>query len=148
MERIVKKINLIYYLIYTITILVTIFGYITTMNGYSTVDVKSSLNITLSSLVILYIILSIPLALALFHRNTKKWAEIDDQFTKLNKYTTGAIVRLVIIGFGLVFSIIVFYILRSESMIFCAGIAAIALIFCKPTTAKIHSDLKIEEEEE
>jgi hypothetical protein len=148
MERIAKKINLIYYLIYTITILVTIFGYVITMNGYTTADVKSSLSITLSSVVILYIIISIPVALALFHRNTKKWREIKDQFTKLNKYSTGAIGRLLIIGFGLVFSVIVFYILRSESMIFCAGIAALALLFCKPSEAKINSDLKMDENEE
>jgi len=148
MERIVKNINLTYYLIYTVTILATIIGYILTMNKANTVDFKSTFSITLSSVVILYIIVSIPAALAIFHRNTKKWSEIEDRLTKLNKYTTGATLRLLVIGSGLVFSVIAFYFLRTESMIFCAGISAIALLFCKPTEGKIISDLKLEDKEE
>lgn len=148
MEKFVKKINLAYYLTYTITILATIVGYLTNMSRETSIDVKSPLSITLSSIVILYIIISIPSALALFHRNTKKWAVIEDDFIKFNKYATGATWRILIIGFGLVLSVVVFYILRSESMIFCAGISALALLFCKPTAGKIISDLKLEDTEE
>lgn len=148
MERIVKKINLAYYLIYTVTILSTIIGYMFTMTRQTSIDVKSPLSITLSSIVILYILISIPAALAIFHRSTKKWALIEDKYTKINKYTAGATWRLLIVGFGLVLSVVVFYILRTESMIFCAGISAIALFFCKPTVNKVISDLKLEEEDE
>ena len=148
MESIVRRINIAYYLIYTLTILATFIGYLITMNSQNTVDVKSEFSITISSLVILYIIISIPGALALFHRSTKKWLEIEDDFSKLNKYATGATWRLLVIGFGLVFSVIAFYFIRTESMIFCAGIAAIALIFCKPTVSKISSDLKFDDTEE
>lgn len=137
-----------YYLIYTITILSTIIGYVVTMSRETSVDVKSPLSITLSSIVILYIIISIPAALALFHRSTKKWAAIEDRFTKINKYVAGATWRLLAVGFGLVLSVMVFYILRSESMIFCAGISAIALLFCKPTEGKIISDLNLDDNEE
>ena len=148
MESIIKRINIAYYLIYTLTILATFIGYLTTMNSQNSIDIKSDFSITISSLVILYIIISIPGALALFYRSTKKWLEIEDNFTKLNKYATGAIWRLLAIGFGLVFSVIAFYFIRTQSMIFCAGIAAIALIFCKPTESKITSDLKLDETEE
>lgn len=147
MERVVRKINLAYYLIYTLTILSTIIGYMATMNNENTVDIKSNFSITLSSIVILYIMISIPGALALFHRYTKKISEIEDKFTKLNRYTTAATWRLLIVGFGLVFSVIAFYFIRTQSMIFCAGIAAIALLFCKPSEAKISSDLKLDDEE-
>ena len=123
-------------------------GYLLNMNRETSIDVKSPLSITLSSIVILYIIISIPAALALFHKSTKKWATIEDNFTKFNKYTAGATWRLLVIGFGLVLSVVVFYILRSESMIFCAGICAIALLFCKPSVSKIISDLKLEETED
>src|SRR5665647_1101856 len=87
MERIIKKINLTYYLIYTVTILATIIGYILTMNKANTVDFKSTFSITLSSVVILYIIVSIPAALAIFHRNTQKWCKIEDRYTKPVSYT-------------------------------------------------------------
>jgi hypothetical protein len=148
MERIVKKINLAYYLIYTLTILSTIIGYMATLNSQNIPDIKSSFSITLSSLVILYLIISIPGALALFHRYIKKIAEIEDRYTKINKYTTAATWRLLIVGFGLVFSVVAFYFIRTPSMIFCAAIAAIALLFCKPTEGKISSDLNLDDEDE
>lgn len=148
MEKIVKKIYLAYYLVYTITILLTIVGYMVTMTRETSVDIKSTLSITLSSIVILYMLISIPSALAIFNRNTKKWAQIEDRYIKINKYVTGATWRLFIVGFGLILSVVVFYILRTESMIFCAGISFIALFFCKPTEGKIISDLKLEEIEE
>jgi hypothetical protein len=148
MEKFVKKIYLAYYLIYTVTILSTIIGYIVTLTHGSSVSIQSPLSITLSSIVILYLIVSIPAALALFHRSTKKWAQIEDNYTKLNKYVTGATWRILIIGLGLVMSIVVFYIIRTESMIFCAFIEAIALLFCKPTENKIIKDLGLDDTEE
>ena len=147
MEGIIRRINLAYYLIYTLTILSTIIGYMMTMNTENTVSLTSNLSITLSSVVILYIIISIPSALALFHRYTKKLALMEDKFTKLNKYASAATLRLLVVGSGLVISVIVFYIIRNQSIIFCAGISAIALLFCKPTEGKIISDLKLEDEE-
>lgn len=148
MERIIRKINLAYYMIYSLFIVTTVIGYVITMNRENTVDVKSQLSITMSSIVILYMIISIPGALALFHRYTKKISKIEDKFTKINKYTAAATWRLLAIGFGLILSVIAFYILRTESMIFSAGIAAIALFFCKPTAAKIASELELEESED
>jgi len=149
MEKIVKRINLAYSLIYTATILATFAGYIITQTTESTIpSPKSELSISLSTLVIAYILISIPAALAIFHRNTKKWAAIEDRFTKINKYVAGAKLRLLVVGLGLVMSVVVFYILRTPSMIFCALIAAVALLFCRPSENRIISDLKLEEEEE
>lgn len=150
-ERIVRQINQIYYLMYTGTILSTIIGYYLTMNTENTISVKSNFSITLSSLIILYVIISIPSALALFHRNLKKWRQIEDPFLKDKKYIAGAQLRLLAVGLGLVFSIIGHFILfvhtSNMSMIFCAGIAAIGLFFCKPSTSKVINELEIEEEE-
>jgi hypothetical protein len=148
MEQVIRKINIIYYLVYTMTILATVIGYIFALGGSEAADPTSSLSISISSLVILYIIISIPGALALFHRYTKKLIPIQNEFEKLNKYTNGAIWRLLAVGTGLVISVIAFYILRSTSMIYCAGIAAIALFFCKPTEGKIMKELKMDETEE
>lgn len=148
MERIVKKISIAYYMIYTLTILSTITGYILLQSRETTVDPKSNLSITLSSIVILYIITSIPAALSVFYRSTKKWMEIKDDYVKFEKYATGATWRILAVGFGLVLSVVAFYIIRTESMIFCAGITAIALLICKPTVGKIRSDLKLDEPED
>ena len=47
---------------------------------------------------------------------------------------------------GLMLGVLFFYVMGSQSMIFCAGIAAIGLFFCKPSQAKISSELQIDEE--
>jgi hypothetical protein len=150
--RIVRQINQAYYLVYTTTILSTILGYYMTMTREAAPNVKSELTITLSSLIIIYIIISIPAALALFHRNLKKWREIEDEFLKHKKYISGAKLRLLIVGTGLVASVIGHFILyagtQNMSMIACAGIAAIALFFCKPSASKVANELEIETDEE
>jgi len=149
MEKTVKKIGQFYYYIYTTTILSTVVGYLLTMNSVSHVDSLSPLGITLKSIIILYILISIPLSLAGFHRMTKKWRAIEDENTKLKEYQKGAMIRLILIGIGLIGSIIIFFILRTDiSLIYCFGITAIALFFCKPTVGKVVSDLKLEETED
>lgn len=150
-QRIVRQINQIYYMVYTATILSTIISYYLTMNSEETMNMKSNFTITLSSIIILYIIISIPASLALFHRNLKKIRVIEDDFVKFKKYTSAAQLRLFVVGFGLIISIIGHFILyvhtANFSMIFCALIAAGGLLFCKPTETKIISDLNIEEPE-
>jgi hypothetical protein len=150
--RIVSQINPAYYLVYTSTILSTIIGYYLTMNRESTPDVKSELSITLSSMIIMYLIISIPATLALFHRNLKKWREIEDEFLKHKKYIAGAKLRLFVVGVGLVASVIGHFILfagtTNMSMIACAGISFIALFFCKPSASKVASELEIEADDE
>ncbi len=148
MESIVRRINLIYYLIYTLTIVSTVIGYVITFNTANNVNPTSALSINVSSVVIIYLICSIPTSLYLFHRYTKKLITISDEFVKLNKYATGASWRLFFVGFGLVISVIAFYILRTPSMIFCAGIAALSLFFCKPSEGKIIRELELDDNEE
>ena len=39
-------------------------------------------------------------------------------------------------------AVLLFYLMQQNSMIFCAGIAAVGLYFCKPTEAKLLTDLE------
>jgi len=148
MKKAVKQITLAYYFVYTATILTTVVGYLLNIKSPTAMDPKSPLSIAISSILILYIIISIPMALGIFFKMNKKWKTIEDKALRIQKYENGAILRLVVIGIGLVGSVIAFYILRSESMIFCAGIAAIALLFCRPNEAKVSADLELDEKED
>jgi hypothetical protein len=60
---------------------------------------------------------------------------------KESKYIKYSIARLVFIAIGFAVSIFFFYILRQQSLIFCAGIAAIGIYFCKPTAERISYEL-------
>lgn len=149
MKKTIKNIAQVYYIIYATTILSTVVGYLMNLQGQTrTIDPKSTIGIALSSILILYIMISIPFALGGFHRMTKKWKLIDDEKLKLAKYEKGAILRLVAIGSGLIGSVVLFYVMNDISMIYCVGITAIALLFCKPTEGKIESDLKMDEKED
>jgi MFS family permease len=142
MKETLKKLTFAYYIVYVAAILSAVVGYYITFNGNNIIDAQSTNGITISSIFIIYIIGSIPLTLGGFHLLTKKLLETEDSTEKIKKYEKAAIWRLVIIGSSVVIGVFLFYILRSQSMIFCAGIAAIALFFCKPTEAKINSDIQ------
>jgi len=140
MKRTLRILLTAYYAVYAGAILAATSGYYILKSGFK-IDPLTSEGTIINSIVILYIICTVPLALALFNKMTKKWALIQDENEQLEKYKTGAIYRILIIGTGLVLGVVFFYVMNSQSMIFCAGIAAVALFFCKPSENKIMNDL-------
>ena len=150
MDRLLKQISQAYYYIYTATILTTVIGYVLTMYDFNPIPINSPKGIVLKSIVITYMMISIPLGLSIFFRQTKKCLDIKDEEIKFQKYKKAAILRLILIGTSLIGSILVFFLIRTDvSLIYCAGISAIILLFfCKPTESKITSDLKLDETEE
>jgi hypothetical protein len=140
MKRTLRILLTAYYAVYAAAILAATSGYYILKSGYK-IDPLTSEGTIINSIVILYIISTIPLALAIFNKMTKKWALIQDENEQLEKYRNGGIYRILIIGTGLVLGVVFFYVMNSQSMIFCAGIAAVALFFCKPSENKILNDL-------
>lgn len=146
MKKTLKLLRLTYYSVYLTAIIAAFSGYTILKNGL-TIDPKSDTGVTLQSILIIFIIGSIPLTLATFNRMTKKWAELNNIDEKIIKYRRAGIIRIIIIGLGLILGVVFFYVMQSQSMIFIAGIAAVALFFCKPSENKIIIDLKLEESE-
>lgn len=144
MKKTLTKITIAYYVVYIAAVLAATAGFYILREGFS-IDVQSQTGITLSSVLIIFIIGSIPVTLGLFHRYLKKIAVLEDVEIKLKKYEMASYLRLTIIGLGLIFGVLFFYILHSQSMLFCAGIAAIALFFCKPSKSKMLNDIDIDE---
>ncbi|MGC3977567.1 MAG: hypothetical protein QM751_04635 [Paludibacteraceae bacterium] len=150
MEKTLRGINGVYYTVYMITILsavvVFMFTYLNVNIQY--VDEKSPLGITISSLLVIYMLVSIPLAFWWFYKNTKKWQQLTDKFDKFRLYKQASVIRLWVIGAGLILGVIMTYLMRSTNMIYIAAIAAVALFFCKPTVGKMIKELGLDEEEE
>ncbi len=144
MKKTLTKITIAYYVVYIAAVLAATAGYYILREGFS-IDVQSQTGITLSSALIIFIIGSIPVTLGLFHRYLKKIAALEDVEIRVKKYEMASYLRLTIIGLGLIFGVLFFYILHSQSMLFCAGIAAIALFFCKPSKSKMLNDIDIDE---
>lgn len=146
MKKVLKRLTLVYYLIYIAALLVTLLGFQLFRSGVM-IDSQSQAGIIISSALIILIIGSIPITLAVFNKKTKKWALEEDVPQKLAQYSKASIIRLIIIGTGFLLGILFFFLMNSQSMIFCAGISAVGLFFCKPAEVKIISELQIEEAE-
>jgi hypothetical protein len=144
MKQVLKKLTLVYYLIYIAAVLVAFLGFQLHRSGVI-IDSQSQTGIAISSALIILIIGSIPTTLAVFNKKTKKWATEEDVAKKLGWYSKASIIRLIIVGSGFLLGILFFFLMNSQSMIFCAGISAIGLFFCKPAEVKIISELQIEE---
>lgn len=144
MKKTLRTLNIAYYAIYVAAVIAAGAGYFILKSGIN-IDPQSQAGITISSILIIFIIGSVPVTLGTFHRYCKKLAISEDQELKIQKYQSASLLRLVIIGTALFLGVLFFYIMHSQSMIFCAGIAAIALYFSKPTQGKLLTDLNIDE---
>lgn len=150
MENTLRRINSIYYIIYMLTIVSAVAVFMLSYMNVNkfVINEKSSTGMVLSSILILYILISVPLAFWLFHKKTKSLQLIEDKFAKYEAYKKASIIRLWVIGIGLIGGVVLFYLLTSTNMIFCALISAVALFFCKPTLGKMIKELDLEEDED
>ena len=145
-EKVIKQLTLVYYTFYALAIALATIAYVM-VGGSPDFFEQSTTETVIKTIYILFLICSIPLALKLFNVRVKKLSEIESLEEKIEKYRKYAFLRLFVIGINMLLGIGFFYYLNSESMLFCAGIAAIALVFCKPTVAKMETELELYEEE-
>lgn len=146
MKRTIQHLQVAYYSVYIAAIAAATSGYYILKSGVH-IDPLSSLGTIINTFMIIFIIGSLPITLALFNKQLKKWVVLEDKEMRLEKYRKAGIIRIAIIGIALTLGVLFFYIMNSQSMIFSAGIAAIALFFCKPSAAKIETELKLDETE-
>lgn len=144
MKRALRHLFIAYYSVYVAAILAASSGYYILKSGFR-IDPLSSTGVVLNTVLIIFIIGSVPLSLAFFNRLTKKWATLQDKEQRIEQYRKAGVLRIAVIGVGLMLGVVFFYIMNSQSMIFSAGIAAIALFFCKPSEAKITTELNLED---
>jgi hypothetical protein len=89
----------------------------------------------------------IPLALWWHKKNCKTLSTIEDQEQQGAAYEASARWRIVLIGLALNMDVLVYYLLGAyQPVLWAAGIAAIGLIFTKPTESKMYHELHPTEE--
>ena len=145
-KKVIKQLSLVYYGFYALAVALATLAYLM-VGEYLAYSEPGTIETVLKSVYILFLICSIPLVLKLFNLKVKKLSEIESLEEKIKKYRNYSLFRLLVIGVNLLLGVGFFYFLSSKSMLFCAGIAAIALVFCKPTVGKMESELEMDEEE-
>lgn len=145
MEKALQKLTLTLIGVYLTAIIVAVSGFYYLKPRFY-IDPMSENGVILNSFLLLFIIGSIPLSLAFFNRFTKKWAIVENRELRISSYTKGGIIRILVIGLAMNAGIIFYYIMNSQSMLYSAGMAVVALVFCIPTKAKIITELRLEDE--
>ena len=145
-RMITKSITVTYYVIYLLTILAVVAIFFMTYANVNIerIDALSPLGVKISTVYMIYLLTSIPLALYLFHIYTQKLRKETNEFIQFQKYKKASNIRLWVVGIGLVVGVLLVYLLRSQSMIFSAAMAAIALYFCKPSGIKMIRELDLD----
>ena len=103
---------------------------------------QSSDEFKLNTVVIVLTIIGIPAAIRLFMLNTTKGLRRMNNEEALLSYHVWSIVRMGILCFAAVFSVVVYYLATSVSGMLCALVALCATLYCWPSSEKISSYLE------
>ncbi len=138
LERLSKSLQLYYYIVFLLFFVVVLFSSNLLKNPLF--ELGTSVAITLQSVGVMYILISIPLGMWFFHQKQQKTLQTLPSEQQQSYYKKIWLLRLVLISFGVILNVLIFYILKDLSMLYAAAIAAVAFIFCKPTMQKIEND--------
>ena len=142
-KRVNTILNVCYYAFYVLAIgSALLMWYLVTNGKVSAIETLSDAGKAIQYVVIGYVIVSVAGGLYLFKRALDKIRQLADRELQLRRYQQWAIVRIVLIGLGIVLGIVAFYWLGGyRSMIWCAAISTIGLYFCKPTLRRMELEL-------
>ena len=100
-----------------------------------------NIDIIVKTLVIIYVLVSIPLSLKLFSVRLKKIAAIDDREIKALKYIKASRIRMIFILIGLISAIMCVFVMKMNDMAYMVAIEVIIMFFCTPTNKRIEQEL-------
>lgn len=148
MTKIIKPLITLHYAAYILAILIASFGINFSKSIGFSIDPLSEIGIAISSVLIIVIIGSVPASLWLFHKKAQTLQTIEDVNQKVALWAKYARIRIVVLGLALNLGVLFFYVLQmNKSMLFCAGIAAIGMIFSKPSEIRLITDLLLNDED-
>ncbi len=144
MKLITKKLMRGYYLMLAAAVLLAILMYfLVSQYPAITFHPLSAIGQAIQSIVIAYMLIAVPAALFIVtivrkHSQKKHW---EKRIFVIHYYRV-AMARVILMGLGISLGIIAYYLLQGYmSMLYCAGIAAIGLIFTKPNAGKVEMEI-------
>ncbi|MBO7337353.1 MAG: hypothetical protein J6W49_02355 [Paludibacteraceae bacterium] len=136
---------LMYYGVFVLVLLCACFGY---MLQTKTQPLDKNVETVISSISYLYLMASIPFALWYSNKKVGKLGKVEDDEQRYKEYMRIVKLKIGLVAVAFVVNIILFYLLHSYSFLYAAGIAAVALIFCKPKEEDIAVALAKDEDED
>lgn len=129
-----------------ITLFHVLIGYIIAKQG--TININQKSTVMLKTLIILYVLISIPLILKIFSDRLKKIATYTEQDIKIKKYIKFSRIRIFVILVGLISALMLFFIRQVSDMLYIVGIETIVLFLCIPTKSRITQEMAVFTNEE
>lgn len=137
----IRKLNFWYYGAFAAAVLAATLGYFCLSRGWFVIARQTQANVAVYATLILYVLATTPLVLKFFGRFVARIRLVPDEGERQRRYARLVVARLAVVTLGLAASLFFYYVLQENSLLWLAGISAIALYFCKPTRAKVEQDL-------
>ncbi len=143
-QKIIRTLNVYYYGIMALTLLVGTLAYFLIMKEYvQPIDSLSTLGQTIQYIVIFDALVTIPLGLYLCKKQCIKLSTLENEEEKLLGYKKAAGMRIILVSNAMVFAIAAFYLMGAyQSMLWVAAVAAIGWYFTKPSIRKMELELQ------
>ena len=143
-QKIIRTLNVYYYGIMALTLLVGTLAYFLIMKDYvQPIDSLSTLGQAIQYVVIFDALVTIPLGLYLCKKQCTKLSVLDNEEEKLQGYKKAASLRILLVGNTMVFAIAAFYLMGAyQSMLWVAAVSAIGWYFTKPSERKMELELQ------
>lgn len=143
-QKIIRTLNVYYYGIMALTLLVGTLAYFLIMKEYvQPIDSLSTLGQTIQYIVIFDALVTIPLGLYLCKKQCIKLSALENEEEKLLGYKKAAGMRIILVSNAMVFAIAAFYLMGAyQSMLWVAAVAAIGWYFTKPSIRKMELELQ------
>ena len=143
-QKIIRTLNVYYYGIMALTLLVGTLAYFLIMKEYvQPIDSLSTLGQTIQYIVIFDALITIPLGLYLCKKQCIKLSTLENEEEKLLGYKKAAGMRIILVSNAMVFAIAAFYLMGAyQSMLWVAAVAAIGWYFTKPSIRKMELELQ------
>lgn len=138
-QKALNKSRVLYYGVFVVAIVAALIGW--KVLAPQNIEVEKGIRTAITSMAYLYLLVAIPFALWWFNKEVKKFRADDDKMTMYTKYMHLVCLRLGLVCIAFAVNILLFYLLHDYSFLYAGGIAAVALIFCKPKKEDIANDL-------
>ena len=97
----------------------------------------------LKTIVILFVLISIPLTLKLFSQQLQKIALISDENLQEKKYILASRLRVLIVLIGLIASIMCYFLEAMKDMLYVVAIEVVILLLCLPTEKRVRGEIAV-----
>lgn len=143
-QKIIRTLNVYYYGIMAVTLLVGTIAYFLVMKDYvQPIDSLSTLGQTIQYIIIFDALLTIPMGLYLCKKQCSKLSVLENEEEKQLGYKKAARLRILLVSNTMVFAIAAFYLMGAyQSMLWVAAVSAIGWYFTKPSARKMELELQ------